>query len=208
MVSTEDAQRITHLPENWHSLLTAIPHRFQPLITREGDLLAPDAGRDHPTLPPGSYRCRLVKLTQPAGPKAQQRELPVKSFPDYFCYIRGEENNELSFTKQTGTELPSGSLNKDGDRRMVLVGARQREAGDISLAYGTEPDRNVVGVVERIGPFRWRLVLPWRGARQGLDIYELTPVPIAQQAVEPRTPQPPETVVIGASSTRKSSHRP
>jgi len=42
-----------------------------------------------------------------------------------------------------------------------------------------------VGVIERIGPFRWRLVLPWRGERPGLDIYELTPVPLEQQAAEP-----------------------
>ncbi|HEX7822404.1 MAG TPA: DUF4893 domain-containing protein [Sphingobium sp.] len=192
LVSTEDEQRVDHLGDSWRALLHGVPARYLRLVANEGELLAPDAGRDHPTPPPGSYRCRLVKLATPSSaPQAKRREAPVRSFPDFFCYVRGEKDNELSFTKQTGTELPGGWLHRDGDRRLILVGARQREAGDNSLAYGAEPDRDVVGVLERIGPFRWRLVLPWRTAEAGLDIYELTPVPQDQQAKEPRVPEQP-----------------
>ncbi len=186
LVSAEDEQRIDHLPESWRSIIRAIPARSLRLVTNEGDLLVPDAARDHPTPPPGSYRCRLVKLSAPSPAATKRREAPVRSFPDFFCYVRGEKDNELSFTKQTGTELPGGWLHHDGDRRLILVGARQREVGNNSLAYGAEPDRDVVGVVERIGPFRWRLTLPWRGTEAGLDIYDLTPVPQSQQAKEPR----------------------
>lgn len=187
LVSNEDEERIDHLGEAWRSLLNGVPARYQSLVRNEAELLAPDSARDHPTPPPGSYNCRLVKLTTPTATSTKAREAPVRTFPQFFCYIRGEGANELSFTKQTGTELPRGWLHRDGDRRLILVGARQREAGGNSLAYGTEPDRDVVGIVERIGPFRWRLVLPWRTSSAGLDIYELTPVPPGQQAEEPRT---------------------
>jgi hypothetical protein len=184
VVSAEDKQRVADLSQIWHQALQSVPHRYQAQITKEGDLLVAGAGRDHPTPPPGSYKCRLVKLGNEGG-----REAPVRTFPDFFCYIRAERDNRLSFTKQTGTDLPGGWLHEDGDRRLVLVGAKQRKVGDNSLGYGEEPDRDLIGVIERIGPFRWRLVLPWRGGKPGLDVYELTPVPLAQQAPEP-PPQP------------------
>ncbi|MFT3965887.1 MAG: DUF4893 domain-containing protein [Sphingobium sp.] len=181
VLSAADAKRLDELPALWTEALGAVPPRYRKLVTKEGALLAPDAARDHPAPSPGSYRCRLVKL----GP-ATKKELPVRAFPENFCYIRAEKNNELSFSKQTGSELPGGWLHRDGDRRMVLTGARQRTPGDNSLAYGADPQRDVAGVVERIGPFRWRLVLPWKAAGTGLDVYELTPVPADQQVNEPR----------------------
>ncbi|HEX7873119.1 MAG TPA: DUF4893 domain-containing protein [Sphingobium sp.] len=181
ILTQDDARRVDDLPATWTRALAAVAPRYRKALTREGELLTPNAARDHATPPPGSYRCRLVKLGAGA-----RREPPVRSFPDYFCYIRGEKDNELSFSKQTGTDLPGGWLHRDGAQRLILTGARQRTPGDTSLAYGAEPTRDVVGVLERIGPFRWRLVLPWRDAGAGLDIYELTPVPADQQAAEPR----------------------
>ena len=180
VVSAEDQDRLAHLPGIWRSALEAVPRRYHRLVTREGDLLVAGAARERPATPPGSYRCRLVRLGAGAG-----GEPPVQSFPDFFCYVRAEHDNLLSFTKQTGTDLPGGWIYDDTDRRLVLAGAKQRAVGDNSLGYGAEPDRDLVGVIERIGPFRWRLVLPWRGERPGLDIYELTPVPLEQQAAEP-----------------------
>ncbi|MCE7796820.1 DUF4893 domain-containing protein [Sphingobium sufflavum] len=206
LVSTQDEQRITHLPDEWRRLLASVPVSYRRAVEREGALLSPDAGRDHPTPPPGSYRCRLVKLTPPATAGVRRREAPVRSFPDFFCYIRGEKDNELSFTKQTGTELPRGWLHRDGEHRLILVGARQREVGGGALAYGDEPARNVVGVVDRIGPFRWRLAIAGRDAQAGLDIYELTPVPSDQQVEEPRPAAPsvpaPATTTSGAVGRR------
>lgn len=180
-VTAEDEARIAGLAETWRGVLETVPRRFRRLVEAEGELLAADAARDRPETPPGSYNCRLVKLG------AEGRAAPVRGFPPFFCYIRAESGNRLSFTKQTGTELPGGWLHADEEqRRLVLVGARQRRAGDNSLLYGDEPDRDLVGVIERIGPFRWRLVLPWRAKQPGLDVYELTPVPLERQAEEPR----------------------
>lgn len=181
-VSADDRALIEDLPSFWNRTLQAVRARHRAAIAAEGELLQPDAAREHPAVPPGSYRCRLVRLA-PA-----QAGRPVQSFKEFFCYVRGETDNRLSFTKQTGTELPGGWLHPDGDRRLVLVGAKQREAGDNSISYGDDPARDLVGSVERIGPFRWRLAIPARRQQTGLDIYELTPVPPEQQAPEPKTP--------------------
>jgi hypothetical protein len=179
IVSGEDDQRLSNLPDLWRSALTAA-QRYRSQIRSEGDLLAPDAARNHPAPPPGSYHCRLVKIGA-----AGAREPAYKAFPEFFCYIRGDRADSLFFTKQTGSELPGGFLFADGERRLVLAGAKQHAATEVPMPYGTEPERDLVGVVERIGPFRWRVVLPWRGQTQGLDIYELIPVPPEQQAAEP-----------------------
>lgn len=175
IASAEDQERLKRLPDTWRKALGAVPRR---LAEREGELLAPQAARQHPLTPPGSYHCRLVRVGTGKGSA-------VRSFPDFFCYVRADEDGRLSFSKQTGSELPAGWLHKDDERRMILTGARQRAPGDNSLPYGSEPDRDLVGIVERIGPFRWRLVLPWRGEQPGLDVYELIPVAVEQQAPEP-----------------------
>ena len=47
---------------------------------------------------------------------------------------------------------------------------------DQPLAYGDNPKRDMAGVFERIGPFRWRLVIPWPQGSSKLDVFELTPV--------------------------------
>ena len=39
--------------------------------------------------------------------------------------------------------------------------------------YGRDPERDQVDVVERIGPQRWRLVLPFPQQESTLDIIEL-----------------------------------
>ena len=179
IVTDEDDRRVAGLTDTWTSALAA-SKRFARQIAREGDLLVPQAARNHPAPPPGSYRCRLIKIGA-----AQGREPAFQAFPEFFCHIRGDRPDALFFTKQTGSELPGGWLHDDGERRLVLTGARQHGINDAPLVYGSEPDRDLVGVIERVGPFRWRLVLPWRGQRSGLDVYELTPVPIEQQAAEP-----------------------
>jgi len=176
IVSAADVERIEQLPALWARVLGTLPRSARAVVAHEGPLLVADAALEHPALPPGSYRCRLVRL----GART------VRSFPAFFCYVGGDRPDQLSFTKQTGSELPGGWLHDD-DKRLVLVGAQQQAVGDNHLAYGEVPARDLVGVVERIGPFRWRLVLPGRGNAPGLDVYELVPVPPEQQAPEPGT---------------------
>ena len=52
-----------------------------------------------------------------------------------------------------------------------------RAAGETGgRAYGADPTRDLVGLVTRVAPFRWRLVLAHAGRGADLDLYELVPV--------------------------------
>jgi Domain of unknown function (DUF4893) len=177
-MSAEDAARLEALPSTWATVRGQAERKSKTLWAAQADLLS-DTALDHPALPPGSYNCRLVSLGQKTA-----RGAAVRVFNPFFCYVRGEGADALSFTKQTGTDLPGGWLHPDGERRYVFLGAKQRKAGDNSLGYGTEEDRDLAGVIERIAPFRWRLVVPWRNGKPGLEVYELTPVPADLQAPE------------------------
>lgn len=156
----DDAARIESLPARWTAARAATARRGSAIATGDDDLLKPDKGLAHGALPPGSYRCRSLTLARGA----------MQWSRSFFCYVGGEAGERVSFTKQTGTALPGGWLYPDGDR-YVFLGARQRRPGDGSLGYGVDRARDLVGVVERIGAFRWRLVL----AGDPIDIYELVP---------------------------------
>src|SRR3546814_4047966 len=102
-------------------------------------LLEADAALDHPALPPGSYWCRVVRLGKIAG-----RNL-IESFAPKFCYIRDEEKG-LSFTKQSGRDIPAGYLYADGERRYVILAARPELNGDVSIGYGVATKRDIAEV--------------------------------------------------------------
>ncbi len=161
MIRPDDAIRIDALPARWATARAGVGRRGAAALRSEGDLLRADAGLAHPALPPGSYRCRSVTLARGT----------VQSGKPFFCYVGGETGERVSFTKQTGTALPGGWLYPEQDR-YVFLGARQRRAGDVSLGYGVDRIRDLIGVVERIGAFRWRLVL----TGETMEVYELTPV--------------------------------
>lgn len=169
VLSAADQARIDALPLTWRAALVGSRARARSV---EGALLEPDSGLEHPELTPGSYNCRVIRLGRRAG--AQR----VRSFPGHFCYV-GSAGGSLNFTKQTGSDLPAGLLYKS-EKRYTFVGALQRKPGDNTLPYGKERARDIAGIVERVGSFRWRMVFPV--SEQDLDIIELTPVPVERQA--------------------------
>jgi hypothetical protein len=135
-------------------------------IAAEGSLLDPAAALALPAPTPGPYQCRLVRV----GGRAV-----VRSYAADACFVDGDETG-MSFTKQTGERLFGGWLYPDGDRRLVFLGTRRRDAKTAASRHGVDPASDVAGVLERIGPFRWRLV-PTRAGRGGLlDVYELAPI--------------------------------
>ncbi|WP_213979164.1 DUF4893 domain-containing protein [Sphingomonas sp. dw_22] len=169
-IAPQDSDRLAILPAEWAKL----HGKLRPATrTAQGPLLDPTAGLANAELPPGSYRCRTLHLRAAArGPAS------VRATPQGFCYVSGEADS-LAFSKQTGTDIAAGYFYPDG-KRYIFLGARQRRAGENSYPYGADPDRDVVGVAERVGNFRWRLAVT--GQRAGdVDVYELTPVPAEQQ---------------------------
>jgi hypothetical protein len=66
-------------------------------------------------------------------------------------------------------------LYPDRAKRAVFLGAVSWGTDETAMAYGAKPDRSQAGVLERIGPKRWRLALPWPEYESRLDLIELRP---------------------------------
>jgi Domain of unknown function (DUF4893) len=166
-----DQDRIARLDSAWQQALTEAGKSFAGEIRKEGALLKPHAALERPAPTPGSYNCRLIKLGQ-AAPKTRAYE----SFKPFFCYVE-VEGDLLTIVKQTGSQRPAGRLWEDDEpTRLIFLGSLALGNEEQPLAYGDDPKRNMAGVLERIAPFRWRLVIPWPQSTSKLDVFELTPV--------------------------------
>jgi hypothetical protein len=160
-----DLARLAAIPQAWTTALAAARRGgFSARIAADGRLLVPDAALGRAAPAPGPYRCRLVRLGAPRRPYA--------AFASYFCHV-GDEGEWLSLTKQTGAERLGGYLWEDGGRRLVFAGAIVRGADRAPPAYGERAAADLVGIVERIGPFRYRLVMPRPAGVATLDVLEM-----------------------------------
>ena len=169
-----DEDRLARLDSAWQQALTEAGKSFSGEIRKEGDLLKRGSALPRPAPTPGSYNCRLIKLGA-ATPKTRAYE----SFKPFFCYVE-VEGDLLTIVKQTGSQRPAGRLwEDDNPERLIFLGSLALGSEDQPLAYGDDAKRDMAGVLERIGPFRWRLVIPWPQSSSKLDVFELTPV--AQQ---------------------------
>lgn len=174
VATAEDQSRIERLRLAWQEALSDASRTNSADVRREGKLLSPTAGLPRPEVTPGSYNCRMFKLG-----RASPRSKPFEAFKPFFCYVE-VEGNQLTIEKQTGSQRPAGRLwDDDVPTRMIFLGSLGLGDETTPLAYGDDPKRNMAGVLERIGPFRWRLVIPWPQSTSKLDVFELTPV--AQQ---------------------------
>lgn len=139
-------------------------------IEREGVLLHPDAALLRPAPPVGDYRCRVIKVG------AQDDLLDYIAYPAFRCRIRPERDGRLSFVKLTGSQRPIGFIYPDGTRRMIFLGTMQLGDERRSLRYGVDEERDMAGIVERIGDRRWRVVFPRPAFESIVDVLELVPV--------------------------------
>ncbi len=135
-----------------------------------GDLIEPDAAQTNVAPPPGTYRCRTVKL----GSQGGETGLGYVVYGWFECRIERTPNG-LKFAKTTGSQRPSGLLFPESARQMVMLGSLALAAEPPANSYGQRPDRDLVAVMERIGEARWRLVLPWPQNESNLDLIELIP---------------------------------
>ena len=140
-------------------------------ITREGALLEPDAALGGGPIPNGHYSCRVIKL----GAKTAGL-LEYVAYPAFACGIE-QERDLQGFAKVTGSQRQVGLIFPSDPMRQVFLGTLvlgdEREA----MQYGQDQARDVAGYVERIGPNRWRLVMPKPNFESQLDVMELVPSP-------------------------------
>jgi hypothetical protein len=167
-----DVDRIRRLGAAWEGALAdARTAGARGEINAEGALLKPNAALARPAPTPGSYQCRMIRMG-----KTVPRARAFEKFKPFFCYVE-VEGELLTIVKQTGSQRPAGRLWEDNDpNRLIFLGSLALGDEQQPKAYGDDPQRDMAGVLERIEPFRWRLMIPWPRGTSKLDVFELTPV--------------------------------
>jgi hypothetical protein len=138
-------------------------------IAGEGALLDPDSALKDAVPPPGDYRCRVLKL----GGQGEGM-LDYVVYPYFDCRIAAD-GSAMDFVKLTGSQRPVGRLFADSDRRLVFLGTLQLGDEQGILRYGHDRQRDMIGLMERIGERRWRLAFPYPAFESTLDVIELLP---------------------------------
>ncbi len=139
-------------------------------IDREGALLDPDAAIAGPAIPNGTYACRVIKL----GAK-DPGNLDFVSYPGFTCRIRPERTLQR-LGKLSGAQRYVGLIFPGDGIRTVFLGTLAFADESRVLQYGQDEQRDVAGYVERIGPNRWRLIMPQPHFESRLDVMELVPL--------------------------------
>jgi len=138
-------------------------------IARQGALLDPDSALGGEPIPAGLYRCRVIKL----GAKSQGM-LDYVAYPWFRCQVREDDGRKV-LAKLSGSQRHVGRIFAGDALREIFLGTLMLGDEERAMQYGVDPDRDVAGFVERIGPQRWRLVMPWPNFESRLDVMELVP---------------------------------
>jgi hypothetical protein len=123
-------------------------------LEREGVLLEPDAALGGGPIPNGAYRCRVIKV----GAKSEGM-LNYIAYPAFDCRIQ-QAGQVQDFAKLNGSQRQVGSIFPGDALRQVFLGTLVLGDEARAMRYGRDTQRDVAGFVERIGPSRWRLIMP------------------------------------------------
>lgn len=137
-------------------------------IAREGKLLDPDSALGGP-IPNGPYRCRVIKL----GAKSEGM-LDYVAYPNFQCRIEPKGNMQ-TFAKVTGSQRQAGLIFPNDQLHQVFLGTLMLADEARAMKYGVDPKRDIAGYVERIGPSRWRMIMPDPAFESKIDVMELVP---------------------------------
>ena len=143
---------------------------FSADIAREGALLEPDAALGPPAIPDGIFRCRVIKV----GARADSGSRHYVSNPPFLCRVKPFRGLER-FNKFGGQQRYVGLVFPGDAVRQVFLGTLVLGDETRALQYGEDELRDVAGYVERIGPSRWRLIMPKPHFESQLDVIELIP---------------------------------
>ena len=168
-----DASLLGRLDQAWRmARAEAEDGGFSRQVEALGPLADPNAAQTGRIQPgPGTYRCRTIKM----GRRVEGQGLAYVEYPWFACSVELTPGGDLVLTKTTGSQRTRGLIYPDTDRRAVYVGAQAWGADEKTFpAYGDKAERDQVGVIERIGQNRWRLVLPWPKQEAKLELLEIT----------------------------------
>lgn len=164
IATPQDRVRLTQVRAAWVTALQRARAAGAPLAG-EGALFDVDAVLDDPVPPPGRYRCRTFKL----GAKTAGLRDYI-AYPWFACRVTGDRLEKL-----TGSQRQAGRILPPEGRRAAFLGtlALGDERGQVG--YGRDRLRDVAGWVERVGPARWRVAMPYPAYESLLDVLELVP---------------------------------
>jgi hypothetical protein len=172
VISENDRVRLRDWRKSFESALDAARKSGHAAdVAREGALLDPDAALDRPAIPNGTYACRVIKLgSQPL----ESRDFLATASGT--CRIR-QERDLQRLGKLSGEQRYVGLIFPGDAIRNVFLGTLVLGDERRALQYGQDQKRDVAAYVERIGPNRWRLVMPQPHFESRLDVMELAPLP-------------------------------
>jgi hypothetical protein len=168
IASARDSAALDALASGWdRALAAARAAGLARRVAAEGPLLVPGARLPRAAPTPGTYRCRYVRLGVRKWTASAQA----------YCYV-GVEAGQLSLaTELRGLRLGGYLWEIKSHERLVFLGAAAPAGSKTAPAYGDDPAADSAGLVERIGDFRYRLVLPERAPGGGLVVVDLVAAP-------------------------------
>jgi hypothetical protein len=170
LATRNDRSRLRDWRKAWVAALDKARPGHQREIAAEGRLLDPDAALADPAPPPGDYRCRTIKL---GALNAGASDYVL--YPAARCRVERSGGGTLVFIKSGGTQRPAGRIFVESSRRMIFLGTLQLGDEEGTLRYGHDKARDLAALVERVGPYRWRLAFPSPHFESKLDVIELVP---------------------------------
>jgi len=174
VATQDDRDRLQRWRNSWVDALAQANRSNAAEIVAGGALFEPDAALPGAAPPAGDYACRTFKLgrTPPGG--SASGTLDYVAYPAFRCRIAAR-GGQLQFTKLDGSQRPAGTIFPDNGRRMIFLGTLLLGDEARALRYSRDRERDMIGIVERVGPNRWRLVFPRPHFESLLDVIELTP---------------------------------
>lgn len=168
IASQRDMLALDSLPARWSQALAAArAANFSRRIAAQGDLLDPEVRLPRAAPAPGTYRCRYVRPGRRAWVNSAQG----------FCYVGFEEGQLTLASELRGLRFGGYLWELKRGERLVFLGASVPAGARTPLAYGEDASRDVAGLVERIGEFRYRLTLPETAPGAGLTVVEMIAAP-------------------------------
>jgi len=168
-ISEKDRVRLRDWRKTFETALADARKSNATDVAREGVLLEPDSALAGPAIPEGMYDCRVIKL----GAK-EPGNLNYVAYPSFLCRIHAQRTLQR-LTKLSGSQRYVGLIFPGDAIHNVFIGTLVLGDEMRALQYRQDQDRDVVGYVERIGPNRWRLVMPQPHFESRLDVMELVP---------------------------------
>jgi hypothetical protein len=110
----------------------------------------------------GQYRCRSFQPTPE----------DVYAYPYFPCRVV-KDGVGWRFEKTSGSQGTIGRLYPDGSKRLIYLGAYYATSFEKAFEYGTDAERDMPGILEKIDEAKERYRLLILRDNRGLDFFEM-----------------------------------